>query len=107
MNKRKFAPLAFFTALAIAIVGLTFSIRSATAQDRRLMPPLTSRQLEKLARSTSTPPPSEDRVGLYQALLDMQNPWPVMCVAAHPDRKSTRLNSSHIPLSRIPSSALK
>src|ERR1051326_2237432 len=85
MNKRKFAPLAFFTALAIAIVGLTFSIRSATAQDPRLMPPLTSRQLEKLARSTSTPPPSEDRVGLYQALLDMQNPWTVMCVAAHPD----------------------
>ena len=85
MNKRKFAPLAFFTALAIAIVGLTFSIRSATAQDPRLMPPLTSRQLEKLARSTSTPPPSEDRVALYQALLDMQNPWTVMCVAAHPD----------------------
>ena len=24
---------------------------------------------------------------------------------AHPDRKSTRLNSSHIPLSRMPSSA--
>ena len=23
----------------------------------------------------------------------------------HPDRKSTRLNSSHIPLSRMPSSA--
>ena len=26
-------------------------------------------------------------------------------VLPHPDRKSTRLNSSHIPLSRMPSSA--
>ena len=28
---------------------------------------------------------SDDRVALYQALLDLQNPWTVMCVAAHPD----------------------
>ncbi|HSQ25141.1 MAG TPA: PIG-L family deacetylase [Pyrinomonadaceae bacterium] len=27
----------------------------------------------------------DDRVALYQALLDLQNPWTVMCVAAHPD----------------------
>ncbi|HEY8205217.1 MAG TPA: PIG-L family deacetylase [Pyrinomonadaceae bacterium] len=27
----------------------------------------------------------EDRVALYQALLDLTNPWTVMCVAAHPD----------------------
>src|SRR6266852_1833429 len=26
-----------------------------------------------------------DRVALYQALLDLTNPWTVMCVAAHPD----------------------
>src|SRR5438874_9387050 len=32
-----------------------------------------------------TQPVSEDRVALYQALLDLQNPWTVMCVAAHPD----------------------
>src|SRR5438105_2467620 len=32
-----------------------------------------------------TQPASEDRVTLYQALLDLQNPWTVMCVAAHPD----------------------
>ena len=30
-------------------------------------------------------PSSEDRVALYQALLDLTNPWTVMCVAAHPD----------------------
>lgn len=29
--------------------------------------------------------PTDDRVALYQALLDLQNPWTVMCVAAHPD----------------------
>jgi LmbE family N-acetylglucosaminyl deacetylase len=32
-----------------------------------------------------TQPASPDRVALYQALLDLQNPWTVMCVAAHPD----------------------
>src|SRR5215212_4619723 len=26
-----------------------------------------------------------DKAELYQALLDLQNPWTVMCVAAHPD----------------------
>jgi LmbE family N-acetylglucosaminyl deacetylase len=29
--------------------------------------------------------PSEDRAALYQALLDLTNPWTVMCIAAHPD----------------------
>jgi LmbE family N-acetylglucosaminyl deacetylase len=28
---------------------------------------------------------SADRIALYQALLDLKNPWTVMCVAAHPD----------------------
>ena len=28
---------------------------------------------------------NEDRIALYQALLDLQNPWTVMCIAAHPD----------------------
>ena len=32
-----------------------------------------------------TQPASEDRIALYQALLDLSNPWTVMCVAAHPD----------------------
>src|SRR5438445_12492744 len=27
----------------------------------------------------------DDRVALYQALLDLQNTWTVMCIAAHPD----------------------
>src|SRR5688572_24065953 len=28
---------------------------------------------------------SDDCIALYQALLDLANPWTVMCVAAHPD----------------------
>src|SRR2546423_1786468 len=35
--------------------------------------------------ATATQPASEDRVALYKALLDLQNRWTVMCVAAHPD----------------------
>jgi LmbE family N-acetylglucosaminyl deacetylase len=33
----------------------------------------------------ATQPTGDDRVALYQALLDLTNPWTVMCVAAHPD----------------------
>jgi LmbE family N-acetylglucosaminyl deacetylase len=36
-------------------------------------------------RAQQSAPASDDRVALYQALLDLQNPWTVMCVAAHPD----------------------
>src|SRR5262245_28824269 len=36
-------------------------------------------------RAQQTATPSDDRVALYQALLDLQNPFTVMCVAAHPD----------------------
>src|SRR6266481_3200142 len=35
--------------------------------------------------ATATQQSSDDRVALYQALLDLTNPWTVMCVAAHPD----------------------
>src|SRR5438477_5973761 len=36
-------------------------------------------------RAQRSAPAPDDRVALYQALLDLQNPWTVMCVAAHPD----------------------
>ena len=39
-------------------------------------------------RAKQTTPPThspEDRVALYQALLDLTNPLTVMCIAAHPD----------------------
>lgn len=36
--------------------------------------------------TVAAPAPAEaDRVALYQSLLDLTNPWTVMCVAAHPD----------------------
>ena len=40
--------------------------------------------LAQPAPATSQPS-SDDRIALYQALLDLANPWTVMCVAAHPD----------------------
>src|SRR2546423_12133750 len=36
-------------------------------------------------RAQQSAPSSNDRIELYQALLDLQTPWTVMCVAAHPD----------------------
>ena len=33
----------------------------------------------------------DDRVALYQALLDLTNPWTVMCIAAHYDEDGTSL----------------
>src|SRR5258706_11281485 len=37
------------------------------------------------AQQSSAPTAAEDRIALYQALLDLTNPWTVMCIAAHPD----------------------
>ncbi|MDX6499981.1 MAG: hypothetical protein QOG23_3241 [Blastocatellia bacterium] len=37
------------------------------------------------AQQTTVSPAGEDRVALFQALLDLSNPWTVMCIAAHPD----------------------
>src|SRR5882762_12011251 len=54
-------------ALALIVIALLFS-----APHPQLAP----------APATTT---NEDRIALYQALLDLQNPWTVMCVAAHPD----------------------
>jgi hypothetical protein len=36
-------------------------------------------------RAEQPQPAIDDRVELYQALLDLTNPWTVMCIAAHPD----------------------
>src|SRR5712692_2939742 len=35
--------------------------------------------------AAATEQSSENRIALYQALLDLTNPWTVMCIAAHPD----------------------
>ncbi len=44
---------------------------------------LTTPRAPQAALVTQNSP--EDRVALYQALLDLTNPWTVMCIAAHPD----------------------
>jgi LmbE family N-acetylglucosaminyl deacetylase len=47
--------------------------------------------LSRSARAQSTSPAATpatqalDRIELHQALLDLTNPWTVMCIAAHPD----------------------
>jgi LmbE family N-acetylglucosaminyl deacetylase len=35
--------------------------------------------------ATTSPRDERDEAELYQALLDLTNPWTVMCIAAHPD----------------------
>src|SRR5256712_6333767 len=44
-----------------------------------------AQQTNAPARSETVKTTNEDRVALYQALLDLTNPWTVMCIAAHPD----------------------
>ncbi len=45
---------------------------------------VTAPRAQQPAPATAKQSP-EDRVALYQALLDLTNPWTVMCIAAHPD----------------------
>ena len=67
------------TLLALVFISLLFALPQALPRSfakRVSHDPLTA------VRGSDS---SEDRVALYQALLDLQNPWTVMCVAAHPD----------------------
>src|SRR5689334_10686292 len=70
-----------FLILALATWVLAFGLPASSA-NQKPDPVVTSRQIAALPTSVAT---AEDRVALYQALLDLQNPWTVMCVAAHPD----------------------
>jgi len=45
---------------------------------------LTAPRAQQLS-ATAAQQSQEDRIALYQALLDLTNPWTVMCIAAHPD----------------------
>src|ERR1044072_6950291 len=69
----------YLAVAAIAISALTANAAQQFASSNR-------ESLDPVAisihRDSET---SADRVALYQALLDLQNPWTVMCVAAHPD----------------------
>jgi LmbE family N-acetylglucosaminyl deacetylase len=55
---------------ALALCALLAMAATASVQQQRVAPPS---DVER------------NPVELYQSLLDLQNPWTVMCVAAHPD----------------------
>src|SRR5205807_274872 len=81
-RKNKIHLFSLFSTLAIAIVLFSLPTESESI---RQDPTVTSKQIEALPRAQQATQPSEDRIALYQALLDLQNSWTVMCVAAHPD----------------------
>src|SRR5437773_4406789 len=81
-RKTKLHLFSLFSTLAIAIVLFSFPTRSESIRQNRTV---RFNQSEALPRAQQERQPSEDRVALYQALLDLTNPWTVMCVAAHPD----------------------
>jgi len=58
-----------------AVPAVSFARQGKQARDTT--PPITNN-----ARANSE---GDDAAALYQSLLDLQNPWTVMCVAAHPD----------------------
>jgi LmbE family N-acetylglucosaminyl deacetylase len=66
----------FLAALTIFLIFSTFYAQSAFLNRLSNGP---------VAISIHRDDASADRVALYQALLDLKNPWTVMCVAAHPD----------------------
>ncbi len=81
-RKTKIRLASLFAALTIVTIGFSFPTESESIHQD---PTVTSKQIEALPRSTSTAQSPADRVALYQALLDLTNPWTVMCIAAHPD----------------------
>src|SRR5438132_11835915 len=81
-RKNKIHLFSLFSTLAIAIVLFSLPTESESI---RQDPTVTSKQIEALPRAQQATQPSEDRIALYQALLDLQNSWTVMCVAARPD----------------------
>src|SRR5438445_13041665 len=46
---------------------------------------ITAPRAQQTTATANAKTTNEDRVALYQALLDLTNPWTVMCIAAHPD----------------------
>jgi len=69
--RRPLASIFVVFALAFALAGGLDTSRSARAQEVSPSPTPTTQAVNKAE--------------LHQALLDLTNPWTVMCVAAHPD----------------------
>src|SRR6185503_10650935 len=66
----------------VVIAAITVSAFSAFTSRQSASPNRDLRDPVATAPGSDT---SADRIALYQALLDLRNPWTVMCVAAHPD----------------------
>ena len=64
-----------FILLASLLISALSAVPQSASSARQSLDPASARGTDR----------SEQRVALYQALLDLQNPWTVMCVAAHPD----------------------
>jgi len=62
-----------------------FNIRKTKIHRHVFLATLAIASIITSPRAQQSAQPSADRVALYQALLDLNNPWTVMCVAAHPD----------------------
>jgi LmbE family N-acetylglucosaminyl deacetylase len=81
----RYVVVAAITASALTAV----TSRQSASSNRLSLDPLattTPRALRAWGpRSAPGSDTSTDRIALYQALLDLRNPWTVMCVAAHPD----------------------
>ena len=81
-NRLGTGPFYFLFAIAFSLFVFPLPTQSA---NKKQDPTVTSKQIEALPRSASPGKFSEARIALYQALLDLTNPWTVMCIAAHPD----------------------
>ncbi len=67
---RSFAATSVLFALALLVAG-TLGVSSSTRAQR--------------ASASAPATQAVNRIELHQALLDLTNPWTVMCIAAHPD----------------------
>jgi LmbE family N-acetylglucosaminyl deacetylase len=70
----------FYRFLVVATIGICTCFLSLASQSTS-----SARDSVDSVATALNSDTSPNRVELYQALLDLQNPWTVMCVAAHPD----------------------
>jgi LmbE family N-acetylglucosaminyl deacetylase len=67
---------------SLAAVFVAFVLALSVAGGLAGSGPTNAQETSPAAASTAQ---AANRIELYQALLDMTNPWTVMCIAAHPD----------------------
>jgi LmbE family N-acetylglucosaminyl deacetylase len=80
-NVRRLSLTNVVCVLAVLIAVLTF----ASSLQSSFPISLPSSHAQGPAPFSTQAAPAIDKIALHQALLDLTNPWTVMCVAAHPD----------------------